>query len=45
MAAGKGISINQHLTLPMLRLLLSKAQGRKDIKKQHLNSVMLVFIG
>ena len=32
------------LTLPMLRLLLSKAQGRKDFEK-YLNLVMLVLIG
>ena len=32
------------LTLPMLWLLSSKAQGRKIFQK-HLNPVMLVFIG
>ena len=32
------------LTLPMLRLLPSKVQGRK-IFENHLNPVMLVFIG
>ena len=34
----------QCLTLPMLRLLLCKAQGHKGFIN-HLNHVMLVFIG
>ena len=33
------------LTLPMLRLLLSKAQERKKIFETHLNPVKVVFIG
>ena len=32
------------LTLPVLRLLSSKAQGRKDFRN-YLNPAMLVFIG
>ena len=38
----KGVSA--YLTLPMLMLLSSKAQGCKDFRT-HLNPVMLVFIG
>ena len=37
--------IHKRLTLPLLRLLSSKAQGRKDYFENHLNPVMLVFIG
>ena len=37
-------SSNILLTLPMLKQLSSKAQGRKDFEN-HLNPVMLVFIG
>ena len=38
------VSIGISLTLSMLRLLSSKAQGCKDLE-YHLNPVMLVFIG
>ena len=37
-------SLLRPLTLPMLRLFLSKVQRHKDFFENHLNPAMLVFI-